>query len=124
MTEDAQALEQKRSEFVNKPDKFGMTALMLACKSDQPECVKLLMDHKADPGVESPFGSIALHMAALSGSVRSIRIIHEVCMCVFMCTCTCVCACVCACVCMCMCMCVCMCLYVHMAALPGFIRIR
>ena len=38
-----------KTEFVNAKNNFGITSLLLACKRDDVDMVKLLLKHGADP---------------------------------------------------------------------------
>jgi len=48
---------------VNKKNRAGMTALILACKNGDPKIVAELLQHRADPNAADNYGNTPLHWA-------------------------------------------------------------
>ena len=67
--------EEERKKFINKTNKQGKTALHSAFEKDSPEAVSTLIKAGADVSMETDSGN-AFHLAAQSGSSRSIGAAH------------------------------------------------
>lgn len=63
------------TEYLDPAD-FGYTALLFACRSGEPRCVKMLLDAGANPAYRSQCGTSALRLIALNGNSRA----HEDCL--------------------------------------------
>lgn len=48
------------------------TTLHMACKSKQPQCVRFLLDHGADPNAKGISGNTPLHVACAEGLIESV----------------------------------------------------
>lgn len=71
------ALAQKYPEAVKWQDDNGRTALQLACKFNQVETAKYLIERGADINTSNIIGFTPMHSAAGSNADKIIRILHE-----------------------------------------------
>jgi hypothetical protein len=53
----------------DKQDILGRTVLLMACQDEWDECVEILLEQQADPGLATMYGSLPLHYAAAMGSI-------------------------------------------------------
>ncbi len=77
---DIATLEQCLDEGfdVNRKDQFGWTALHHAADCNQSQCMFLLLQHNAQPNLTTwDNGQTALFLAAQSGSLQCIQVLHE-----------------------------------------------
>ena len=65
----AQLLDLGR--WVDKPDSNGLTPLMAAVLSRDPDMVELLLRRGADPNLQAPGGDVALQMSRANGDGAS-----------------------------------------------------
>ena len=67
--------ENGQFDNINEPEVLsGPTLLMIACKSGSIDCVKVLLDHKANLNNPNQY-YLLLHYACESGSVEMVRFI-------------------------------------------------
>jgi len=72
-------------DFINKPDKFGNTALLVACilnndksPKERPECIKILLNARAQPNIRSGLTLwTPLTWAAYYGDAQSVKYLLE-----------------------------------------------
>jgi ankyrin repeat protein len=68
-------LLEKPGVEVDRPEKRGLTALMLASGNNHPDAVKLLLEKGANPNLKSREGSTALHRASAVGDLKTVDLL-------------------------------------------------
>jgi hypothetical protein len=59
---------------MNAADENGVTALIWAARNGSFDCVKILLDAKADVKKGDPYGATPLHWASLSGHLDCVKV--------------------------------------------------
>ena len=75
---DARAVDQLlqvHRPLVNHPNKFGHTALHLAAYHNQPQVVRILLQHGANAHAKDSYGMTPLQLAQDAGHQRIIQIL-------------------------------------------------
>ena len=63
--------------YVNMVDKYGMTALIYACRKGYTEVVKLLLEANADVNMVNKYGNSALMYACKDGYTEIVKLLLE-----------------------------------------------
>jgi len=61
----------------NEICQYSQTALMMACKNEQPEVVSLLLSYHADPNIRDSEGHTALTIACMYGNLQIIKLLLD-----------------------------------------------
>lgn len=64
-----------RGVDINRRDRYGQTALMLAARAGHREVVEVLIEHRAELNVTAKFGLSALMLAIVAGHPEIARIL-------------------------------------------------